>query len=238
MTDTIWYIIHAIVAAVAFSVGFRIAAEIREWRNNTENIEREIPFALFLEAYGKAPDRWTLLPYYVRYGKDDVRFENYADYRKYQKWREKRKRDEEAERKREANEALYREIQSDIIPTPPTTGSSATEPKPPIIYGRTNGKRLYLELLKEAERQERIEALKEVPITVYNPAEESVKRYEHDFIDVKCGKCRQFDKGDNSPLGYCFRNDEIVNEASAKGCFEPKSKAEEHPKPLGTVTTY
>lgn len=53
-----------------------------------------------------------------------------------------------------------------------------------------------------------------------------------------CGKCRQFDKGDNSTFGYCVRNDEIVNEASVKGCFEPKSKAEERPEPLGTVTTH
>lgn len=306
MTDTIWAVIHITVATVAFTVGFRIAAKIREWRDNTRNIEREIPFALFLEAYGKAQDRWTLLPYYVRYGADDVRFENYADYRKYKKWREKRKRDAEAERKREANEALYREIKSDIMPTPPTTGSAAIKPNPnftppptvkpkqtakdsedcfivnggvgnPIVAviknpkdGLTNAEldKIRADLMLTAQAQEkqnnprckdcvhmrhrhdsngRIDTVcvKHRTTIGFEPIWpemtacgifEEKPREVRDY--AKCGKCRQFDKGDNSQFGYCFRNDEIVNEASVKGCFEPKSKAEERPEPLGTVTTH
>lgn len=356
MTDTIWAIIHIIVAAVAFAVGFRITAKIREWRDNTRNIEREIPFSLFLEAYGKAPDRWTLLPYYVRYGGDDVRFENYADYRKYKKWREKRKRDAEEERKRSMNERLFREIRSDIMPTPPTTGSSSIKPNPnftppPTIYKPTKSADLREEIKKYGERDDdvvRVNGAKLFPqpaetcgdcqwtvgndpeyVTCMNDHRDHLRsercryrkqavlpnpkdgltnaeidkiradlmltaqaqekqnnprckdcvhmRYkqrinsekfdtvcvrhitklglEHVWPEMtdcgifeerpkevrdyaKCGKCRQFDKGDNSPFGYCFRNDEIVDEASAKGCFEPKSKAEERPEPLGTVTTH
>lgn len=260
MTDAIWYIIHTIVAAIAFVVGFRIAAKIREWRDNTRNIEREIPFSLFLEAYGKAPDRWTLLPYYVRYGGDDVRFENYADYRKYKKWREKRKRDAEAERKRSMNERLFREIQSDLMPTPPTTESNTIKPKPnepPTIYKPTNPETVREKIARDlgesgakigycgncifySQRTQtdgycetRRMATQETMACLLFRSKRMTSANS-----VECGKCRQFDKGDNSPFGYCVRNDEIVNEASVKGCFEPKSKAEEHPEPLGTVTTH
>lgn len=234
MTDTIWYIIHAIVAAVAFPVGFRITAEIREWRDNTRNIEREIPFPLFLEAYGKAPDRWKLLPYCVRYGADDVRFENYADYRKYKKWREKRKRDAEAERKRSMNERLFREIQSDLMPTPPTTGTNVIKPKRRWDSLDEDDADFEKTIRYAVEHECSYHAAKLALASVCKPEDESI----HDCIDAKCGICRQFDKGDNSPFGYCFRNDEIVNETSVKGCFEPKSKAEERPEPLGTVTTH
>ena len=273
MTDTIWYIIHAIVAAVAFAVGFRISAKIREWRDNTRNIEREIPFSLFLEAYGKAQDRWTLLPYYVRYGADDVRFENYADYRKYKKWREKRKRDAEEERKRSMNERLFRDIRNDIMPTPPTTGTNVIKPNPnfappPTVYKPSNPETMREEIKKYAEsRQWGRDPLDGVYAAMksgwcgncvsYEPATQAVGycasrrqnthatfscplhvSYKAETKAGVCGKCRQFDKGDNSPFGYCFRNDEIVNEASVKGCFEPKSKAEERQEPLGTVTTH
>lgn len=277
MREIMWTIIYSISAAVAFAVGFRIAAKIREWRDNTRNIEREIPFSLFIEAYGKAPDRWTLLPYYVRYGADDVRFENYADYRKYKKWREKCKRDAEEERKRSMNERLFREIRSDIMPTPPTTGSSSIKPNPnftppPTIYKPTKSADLREEIKKYAERDDDVvrvngaklfpqpaETCGDCPWTVGNDPEyvtcmndhrdhlrserckyrkQAVSKPMKSEVCGICGICRQFDKGDNSPFGYCFRNDEIVNEASVKGCFEPKSRAEERPEPLGTVTTH
>lgn len=47
----------------------------------------------------------------------------------------------------DADVAEYREIK------PPTTGTNVIEPKPPILYGRTNGKMLYAEMLKRAQQE-------------------------------------------------------------------------------------
>ena len=156
MKEVALFILSVTIALVLFYGAFFVWGAIsvfKDWRRNTQSIDRVIPFSLFLEAYNKAPDRWTLLLYYVRYGKDDVRFENYADYRKYQKWREKRKRDEETERKREANEALYREIRKDLVPTIPTTGNCAITPKPNITIPESRFKGLCkTEIIQELER--------------------------------------------------------------------------------------
>lgn len=63
-------------------------------------------------------------------------------------------------------------------------------------------------------------ALKAEPVSIYNPAEESVKRYERDFVDAKCEKCKYFIANYAGDFGYCVQSDEIKHPYEVHGCFE------------------
>lgn len=117
------------------------------------------------------------------------------------------------------------------MPKPPTTGSAAIKPKYGISAGEAAklvsklaeasaclGGNIELDELRErvkefADRLDRVEKKPVTPerlkeagfevehVNVFNPAEESVKRYETDFINAKCGDCKRYATGLYG--GYC-----------------------------------
>lgn len=92
------------------------------------------------------------------------------------------------------------------------------------VYFWTSGKAVKTVLVNPRSGREKFEAafeaLKAEPISIFNPAEESVKRYEHNFIDAKCGKCRYFRANYAGDFGYCVQSDEIKHPYEVHGCFE------------------
>lgn len=61
------------------------------------------------------------------------------------------------------------------------------------------------------------------PVNVFNPAEESVKRYVAYFLDAKCQNCKHYLTTDeDATTGLCGMNDEIAFGNSYRACFEKR----------------
>ena len=81
---------------------------------------------------------------------------------------------------------------------------------------RTDKKPVTPERLKEA-------GFELEPVMVYNPAEESVRRYEAAFM--KCRNCKHYLATDESAMaGTCGKMEEIVFADACRACFEAKEK--------------
>lgn len=130
-------------------------------------------------------------------------------------------------------------------PAPPTTGTNVIKPKDTTFYtleirdGAGNPVVATFSAKSEEELKEKIEKLKEKPIAVYAPAEESVKRYEQRMTRI-CRNCKHFLTTDEEATeGECGLNDEIMFKDETRACFEPKSSTSKvRPVPLGTKTTH
>ena len=186
----------------AFSVAFAfvgwISGAFSSPRDKMGDKGVELPFKVFLALYAKAPDRWICLKGSARYGDKQVFFPSAHEWRKYNRWRKRRKKlqekEDEEKRKDEFLEGILREYEPKM-PPPPTIGTNVIELKPPIIYGRTNGKRLYLELIKEAERQEMARLKKEnekkpkpnitIPKFEFEGVDEIVTEIKREFARLK-----------------------------------------------------
>lgn len=83
---------------------------------------------------------------------------------------------------------------------------------------RTDKKPVTPERLKEA-------GFEVEPVNVFNPAEESVKRYGAYFLDAKCQNCKHYLATDeDATTGLCGMKDEITFGNSYRACFEKREK--------------
>lgn len=85
------------------------------------------------------------------------------------------------------------------------------------VYFWTSGKAAKTVHTSPYSGPDKIEALEEAPLTFFNPAEESVKRYEHDCIDAKCADC-WFCVSSLGGGNYCALRKEPVNLHERRRC--------------------